>query len=229
MELATLILTTAVALVGLWAAHSFGRQQRLRIAEQRLSDYRGLWKLMAIARVSRGEDDDPHSSGPVSREEALTLYDGLTVWYFDQGGGLSLPDDTKRLYLEVKKRIGDHASARAPASDVEGSKRVIRDLSLLRTQVKNDVGVYGRSYFSFDEVLNDEDKALLLAAGISPAQWLKRGRPAHARVLSAIGFDVSRWRIERDRGQLEAAAPAPAAPDAEPGLDTEPLVPREPS
>jgi|1186.fasta_scaffold07419_4 hypothetical protein len=230
MEIATLVVTTAVAVVGLWAAHSFGRQQRLRVAERRLDDYLGLWKLMETARASRGEEDDPHAAGGVTRDEALKLYDDMTGWYFGQGGGLSLPDETKRLYLEVKKRIGLYAAGRSAGPAGDASRRLLRDLSILRTQLKNDVGVYGRSSFTFGDRLDEGDRELLLAAGISPRHWASRGRPAQSRLLAAIGFDVPRWRLERDRAALEAAkAPAEEPESAASELDTEPLPRSDPA
>jgi hypothetical protein len=53
MDIAQLAITTAVALIGFYLVHSFRRQQRLKIAEQRVDAYRRLWAQMLVARPTR--------------------------------------------------------------------------------------------------------------------------------------------------------------------------------
>jgi len=48
-----LVATIAIALIGLYATHSFRRQQRLKIADRRVDAYRKLWGLMLVARPLR--------------------------------------------------------------------------------------------------------------------------------------------------------------------------------
>jgi hypothetical protein len=62
MDIAQLAITTAVALIGLYLVHSFRRQQRLKIAEQRVDAYRKLWAQMLVARPTRL--DAPENKGP---------------------------------------------------------------------------------------------------------------------------------------------------------------------
>ena len=45
MDALALVITSAITLVGLYLAHNLRRQQRLRIAEQRVTAYRQLWNL----------------------------------------------------------------------------------------------------------------------------------------------------------------------------------------
>ena len=55
-KLIELVLTTLVALIGLYLADSYRRQQTLRIAELRLTAYRELWALTEDARPTRVKD-----------------------------------------------------------------------------------------------------------------------------------------------------------------------------
>lgn len=190
VELADLLVTTAVAAVGLWLAHTFRRQQRLKVAERRLEAYRDLWALMKTARASRGDGSDPHGAGALTRKEALTLFDAMTDWYYDEGRGMLLTDETKELYLEAKERLGRYATGGGDALDEREGIRRIRELSLLRTQMKYDVGIYGVFYF---HELKEPDRDFLAARGFDPEHWAARFVPLHRRVLRRVG----RWRRSR--------------------------------
>jgi hypothetical protein len=50
VEVAQLAMRTLAAHIGLYLAHSYPRQQRLRIAELRLDGYGKLWALTEVAR-----------------------------------------------------------------------------------------------------------------------------------------------------------------------------------
>jgi hypothetical protein len=89
MDVAELAITSAVAVIGLYLAHSFSRQQRLKIAEQRVEAYRKLWTHMLVARPTRLEP--PEQKGPLTAGEAAGLYGEVTTWYFDGGNGMLLP------------------------------------------------------------------------------------------------------------------------------------------
>lgn len=52
MDVATLVTTLVIAIVGLYLTHSLRRQQSLKIAEQRLAAYRPLWELRPISAVT---------------------------------------------------------------------------------------------------------------------------------------------------------------------------------
>ena len=180
MELADFLIGTAIALVGLYLTHSLRRQQRLRIAEKRLDSYRELWGLMTVARPTRLTEIE--GGKPLSREEADGLYGTSTEWYFTNGNGMLLTEPTKELYLEAKKNLGAYASGNDGDWEAEG-RRVMHQLSLLRTQMKLDLDIYGRSYF--DRELDDRDRDFLRSAGLDPARW---GRPTPWQTLrSRIG------------------------------------------
>jgi hypothetical protein len=54
MEIAQLVVTSLIALVGLYVANSFWRQQRLKVAEKRISAYRALWQVMEATEQATG-------------------------------------------------------------------------------------------------------------------------------------------------------------------------------
>jgi hypothetical protein len=173
MVAAQLAITTLVALIGLYFAHSYRRQQQLRIAERRLDAYRDLWCLMEVARPTRVKHVNVDQSGALKREEALDLYHDMTAWYFGSGGGLLLPDDTKRLYLKVKEKLGDFAIGRKPWCDeCEGRERM-DEIGVLRAQMRLDLDIYSVPYMSIpdseDTKPNEATKtALLKDAHIDP-------------------------------------------------------------
>jgi hypothetical protein len=117
LEVANVVITSVIAAVGLWLAYGLRRQQRLRVAEERLAAYRDLWNLMVVARTGRAKKDtDVHRSGPLSPPEALKLYDEMNAWYFGSGRGMLLTEQTKDLYLQAMRRLGDSATGARAAS-----------------------------------------------------------------------------------------------------------------
>ncbi|HEX2045452.1 MAG TPA: VOC family protein [Gaiellaceae bacterium] len=192
MGVAELLVTTAVAVVGLYLAHGFRRQQRLRIAEQRVDAYRKLWSHMLVARPSRL--DPPEHKPPLKPGEAAALHAEMTAWYFEGGNGMLLPHDTRELYLEAKDRLGRYALSGdgRPGREAEGRRRM-RELSLLRSQMKNDLDIYGVFYF---DSLDEGDREFLSAAGLDPDRW---GRPWHRRLVSR-DYWAAKLRTARPEG-----------------------------
>lgn len=167
MDVAQLVISSLIALIGLYLAHSYRRQQRLRIAERRLDAYGKLWALTEVARPTRVKDVSVDREGPLTREEARTLYQEMTHWYFRSGNGLLLPDATKQLYLKVKARLGAYAEEGGLPSDSEGTRR-ITELGLLRAQMRLDLDIYSVPYLASPD---PESNELLAAAGIDPEGW----------------------------------------------------------
>jgi hypothetical protein len=95
VDVAQLVITSLVALIGLYLAHSYRRQQRLRIAERRLDAYGELWTLMEVARPTRIKDVSVDREGPLKRDEARELYRDMTHWYFRSGTVCSYPTRQK--------------------------------------------------------------------------------------------------------------------------------------
>jgi hypothetical protein len=100
----------------------------------------------------------------------------MTNWYFEAGNGMMLPNDTKEMYLEAKQRLGEYAVGIDEGADA-GVRRM-RELSLLRSQMKSDLAIYGRFYF---DTLDFRDKAFLRISGIRPWRW---GRPWYKAIGS---------------------------------------------
>jgi hypothetical protein len=182
VQLAELIVTSVLAAAGLWLANDLRRQQRLKIAEQRIEAYRDLWALMKDARASRGDGTDPHGDGALARGEALKIFDAMTDWYYDEGRGLFLTERTKEMYLEAKERLGLYA--RGQGETATAGIRRIRELSLLRTQMKSDVGIYGAFYY---HELKPADREFLQARKIDPDRWQTELEPLGSRVRRRLG------------------------------------------
>jgi hypothetical protein len=172
MNVVGLVITTALAIVGLYLAHSLRRQQRLTIAEQRIEAYRELWGEMHVARPSRV--DPPERLRPLSPNEAAELHAAMTKWYFEGGHGMLLPHATREMYLEAKRRLGLYALEDPDGEWDETGKRVMRNLSLLRSQMKSDLDIYGVFYF---DALDAGDLEFIQAAGLDPRRWGRPRRP----------------------------------------------------
>jgi len=202
METAALVITSLIAVVGLYLAHSLRRQQALKIAEERTNAYRELWELTELARPTRlaaeerggdlaGKGEDGlRGTGPITQAEASSLYRSMTHWYFRSGNGMLLPEVTKRLYLEAKRRLGAYAVGGGHDWEREGARR-IDELSLLRTQMKSDLAIFGTPYFGEPD---EDDEAFLRAAHIDPDRWARP--PFHQRVARFLGGGRSRPRSE---------------------------------
>ena len=177
MKPVELVITTALALLGFYLVHSFRRQQRLRIGEQRIDAYRKLWERMYVARPSRLRA--PEQAGPLERGEAADLHGEMTKWYFENGSGMLLRHTTRRMYLEAKDRLGRYAAHRPEPDDdadpEDATGRVmppgelrIRELSLLRSQMKRDLDIYGVFWFQTEV---QHDKRFLERCGLDPGRW----------------------------------------------------------
>src|SRR4051812_25239251 len=109
MAVGELVVTSIIAVVGLYLAHGLRRQQNLKIAERRIDAYSGLWEIMELARPIRLKSWD--GTGPLSPLEAKTLCEQMTAWYYKSGSGMLLTDDTREMYLKVKDRLGTYSTS----------------------------------------------------------------------------------------------------------------------
>jgi hypothetical protein len=183
-----------LAAIGLYLAHSYGRQQRLTIAERRLDAYSKLWALTEVARPTRVKDVSVDRQGPLSRQEARKLYQEMTHWYFGSGNGLLFPHTTKELYLKVKANLGAYAEGGESPSGEEGTRR-IEELGLLRAQMRLDLEIYSTPYLQSPD---HEGRRLLKAAGIDARGW---GTPPWRTRIS----DKMRQRMRRVTAKLPPA------------------------
>jgi len=179
----------------LYLAHNVRRQQRLKVAELRVEADRELWGHMRVARPTRLEP--PESKGPLTPKEAEGLYGEMTTWYFEGGNGMLLPHDTREMYLTAKSRLGRYATQGDGAAAEEGRRRM-RELSLLRSQMKSDLDIYGDPYFG----LRADDGEFIEASGLDRLRW---GRPWY-RWASSPQYWLG--RIGRRRAARRGSAPS---------------------
>jgi hypothetical protein len=183
LEIANVTMTTALAIIGLYLAHSYRRQLRLRVAEQRLAAYRSLWSKMSFATPVRLTD---WIDKPLARKEREKLFQDFTAWYYENGNGMFLGDSTRCLYLRVKdnlvcpikhykpESIREKLSAMTSKEQEQArGKLSIRHLSVLRNRMKADLDVYGLPYHVD---LDEDDRALLRLCGEDPSKkpWSHR-------------------------------------------------------
>ena len=116
----------------------------------------------------------------MSAVERRELSDQMTDWYFADGNGMLLKPVTRELYLNAKFNMvcndkdlrldptfGDDELAEKsmePERDLWRGRLAMRQLSLLRAQMRNDLAVFGDLY---QKGLDNEDKAFLRAAGVN--------------------------------------------------------------
>lgn len=189
--------TLFVTAVGIWLAYSYSRQMALKLSETRLEAYSRLWEISGVAAPTRldGWGDD----GYLPLDKRRNLWAAMTDWYYADGGGMLLTATTKDVYLKVKhnlicessdlspKGLADriHKELRLPAGHELDEKvrgtLAIRLISLLRTQLKSDLAIYGATYSG---ELNDYERFFLLHSGVNlrSKAWAE-----------AAGFDP-RWR-----------------------------------
>jgi hypothetical protein len=165
MAIATIVITVAITVVGFYLTHSLRRHQRLRIAERRMTAYSGLWQIMELARPIRLEEWN--NAGALRSGEARTLCDQMTTWYYESANGMVLTNDTKAMYVLAKKKLGAYSAAADPTW--EQGEQLIRDLSMLRTQMKLDLDIYGVIYFA----RRPQDDAFLCEVGFNPKTWAR--------------------------------------------------------
>jgi hypothetical protein len=194
---ATLVVTAA----GLWFAYSYSRQMALKLSETRLQAYSRLWQISGVAAPTRldGWGDD----GYLLPNERRALWAAMTDWYYADGGGMLLTATTKDVYLDVKHNLICESSGLRPlgladrineelglpaGQELDDQVRgtlAIRLISLLRTQLKSDLAIYGATYSG---KLNDCERLFLLQSGVNlrSKAWAK-----------AAGLDTRWWRLRR--------------------------------
>jgi hypothetical protein len=162
--------TVFVGVVGLWVAHNYRRQIRLKLAERQVDAYTTLWTTTASAT--------PERTTPLDHDERQKLYDSMVDWYFHTGSGIFLPGATRNLFVGVRSNLVCPIPSLKPASlakelaglsEEDADRRrgciVIRQVSLLRFQLKSDLDLHGFNYYS---ALRADDRAFLKSCGISP-------------------------------------------------------------
>jgi hypothetical protein len=172
------IATVFLGLAGLWLAHNYRRQIRLKLAERQLDSYVRLWKLTASAT--------PERTTPLDHVERQRLYDEMVRWYFDEGDGIFVSPATRNLFIGVRSNLTCPVGSIKPtvlgkeltaSADGDAERRrgcvSIRQLSLLRTQLKTDLAMhFGVDYYSD---LRPDDRLFLKSCGLS--LWRRPWQP----------------------------------------------------
>lgn len=169
-----------LGLVGLWLAHNYRRQIRLKLAERQVDAYVNLWKLTAVAT--------PSQATPLNCTQRQELYDSITNWYYDDGNGIFVPVVTRNLFLayrwnlicpvgQIMPSMIAERLAQLPDTDAERCRGCIsiRHAILLRNQLKNDLDLHASFVLYYNE-LHADDVAFLKSCGWSP-RWLPRRPP----------------------------------------------------
>jgi hypothetical protein len=163
--------TVFLGLVGLWLAQNYRRQVRLKLAERQVDAYARLWTLTAPA--------SPERTTPLTPDDLRALREEMSRWYFTDGDGIFASAATRDLYVAVRNNLTCPITelrptmlarelAAVPADEAERRRgcAVIRQMSLLRTQLKIDLALhFGFTYYSR---LRPDDRAFLRACGLSP-------------------------------------------------------------
>src|SRR5215210_742899 len=97
-----ILVTVFLGLIGLYLAHNLRRQLKLRITDKRLGAYASLWSLTEVASPTRLEKANP---SPLIRTEREQLFKELVSWYYDDGNGMLLGENTRNLYLRAKDNL----------------------------------------------------------------------------------------------------------------------------
>ncbi|MCF6155914.1 MAG: hypothetical protein E3K36_11825 [Candidatus Brocadia sp.] len=159
--LLNVIVTVFLGLVGFYLTHSFRRQVKQKTADGRMRSYAELWEITGVARSTRIKEWHAEElKGPLTQDERMKLYVALTKWYYENGNGMVLGDNTRRLYLTAKDNLICPDEALKPSKLYEILKKLsdenriekrghlsIRQLSLLRARMRADLEVYGVLYF----------------------------------------------------------------------------------
>lgn len=170
----------ATGFVG-WLAHSYRRQMKFRLADTRRDAYASLWEMTGLAAPTRLDGSGP--GGHLRPTERWQIWKAMTDWYYASGNGMLLDDTSKSVYLAVKhnlvcrtRELRPDALADLVCEDLGRTGQEdaldevvvrgilsIKQLSLLRTQLKSDLRIYGQTY---SEVLHRHEVVFLRGTGV---------------------------------------------------------------
>jgi hypothetical protein len=218
-DFAIALATASVAAVGAWLTHNYRRRMRFELAEARRTAYAELWEITGMAAPTRLATAG--LEGALSRDERQSLYQALTDWYYKDGNGMLLENTTRNVYLKAKNNLVCAIDRFEPQEawtllkvdlpvDDDAARGVlsIRQLSLLRTQLKSDLAIYGQTY---TRQLARHERRFLEECGVDldAEPW---------RRVPTIGID----RVERT---TEPGQPlgVPTQPSASDRADEDPL------
>jgi hypothetical protein len=168
-------ITAVLTIVGLYFANSLRLRTRAEVekgvAEKRFTAYAALWAHTKVA--------SPMRASPLTAGERACLYRTLTDWYYDDGNGMLLTEQTRNIYLNAKRNLTcpdnelvpetlaqQVLAAQADRETLRGQAS-IDQLSLLRTSMRADIRIFTEPY---KEALNPEDVTFLKSCKIDLTQ-----------------------------------------------------------
>jgi hypothetical protein len=175
-EWAAVVVSIVVGVVGLYLGNSIrrkGRQEReTATIAKRFEVYPKLWAATKEA-APMAEVVEPAQD--MTAHDLDALYAELHRWFWDEGGGTYLGEPSRTMYLRAKENLKRRDEDLWPDSARERVRRVPRDrrrhvrsalarrqLSLLRTALRADLGIHGRPYRGG---LTEDDKDFLRRSG----------------------------------------------------------------
>lgn len=107
--------------------------QQAEVLKPQLEAYRKLWALTEVSSPALGLLE-PQGARILTQERRNDLESALRSWYYENGNGIFFSNEARDLFVYAKEELID---------DRVEPEEVRYTLSRLRTQTKNDVGVYG--------------------------------------------------------------------------------------
>jgi hypothetical protein len=170
--------TFALAGVTAYFSHNYRTRLRLDLASARLEAFGRLFETSGLAAPTRLAQAGER--GVLTVEERDRLYHELTSWYYQNGNGMLLEGPTRDAYLKAKRNLTCDVSKIDPPSawqalctDFEHEPREdsemlrgllsMRQLSLLRSQLKAELAIFGNP---FTGSLANHEAEFLKACGI---------------------------------------------------------------
>ena len=123
--LALVLLILGYFLNSILQANKIRGETAAKLAVNRASAYENLWKKLAEVRPAYSED--------VSHEKRNELEDLLIKWYHDESGALYMSWLTARRYMLLRRALDNKGTP---------SATIRKQVSLLRTRLKIDCGIY---------------------------------------------------------------------------------------
>jgi hypothetical protein len=169
---ANIVVTAGLGVAGFWLANSLKLRRRAEqestAVAKRWEAYKGFWKATERAAPIRPD------ATPISEADRGGIHAGLTTWWFKESGGMLLGSPARELYFTAKNNLicpDDKLEpesvavsvARREDREAARSELAIRQLSLVRTAMRADLGINARPY---GRALDDLDRAFLRSAGV---------------------------------------------------------------
>ena len=169
-----IVVTAGLGVAGFWLANSLRlrrrAEQEITAVQKRWDVYKGFWKATEPAAPIR-----PNES-PLSEADRISIHEALLHWWFEESGGMLLGSPTRELYFIAKRNLvhlDEELEPESLATYITGtakherekvhSELAVRQLSLVRTAMRKDLGIITRPYYP---ELNQQDRYFLLSAGV---------------------------------------------------------------